>query len=77
MFFSAKQKELRKLQLCGNDLPWVNEGKHLGVNIHTSIDNLLGRDIKEKRAQYIQRNNELLQEFAFASNQTKMKINRI
>lgn len=38
---------------------------------------MLSQDIREKRARYIQRNNELMQEFAFADSSTKTSINNI
>ena len=34
-------------------------------------------DILQKRARYIQRNNEILQEFHFANPETKLKLNNI
>ena len=58
-------------------LPWVDYGKHLGIKIQNKPGNLIRQDIREKRAQYIQRTNELLQEFSFASPETKCNINRI
>ena len=59
--------------LCGNPLPWVKYGKHLGMKIQDLPGNLLSQDVKEKRAQFIQRNNELMQEFSFAAPYTKKK----
>ena len=38
---------------------------------------IITQDMKEKRAQYIQRNNELMQEFSYAHSATKTKINSI
>ena len=38
---------------------------------------ILNQDVKEKRAQYIQRDNELMQEFPFAHSSTKCNINAI
>ena len=72
-----KEKELRNLELCGNQLPWVKNGKHLGMRIDAERNNVLTKDIIEKRAQYIQRNNELVQEFSYASSSTKAYINRV
>ena len=77
MAFCSKERNLPKLTLCGNDLPWVGSGKHLGVKIVNKPANIIGQDIKEKRAQYIQRNNELAQEFSYANCVTKANINRI
>ena len=77
MAFLHKERELRKLKLCGNDLPWVQKGKHLGVKIENKKNQILKGDIMEKRASYIQRNNELMQEFWFTHSSTKAFINRV
>ena len=63
--------------LCGNPLPWVESGKHIGTKIENKVRIIMGQDMNEKRAQYIQRNNELMQEFTFADCVTKTKINSI
>ena len=76
MAYLMKPRELRKLRLCGNELPWVPNGKHLGMRIDAEKENILTKDVIEKRALYIQRNNELLQEFAYTSCSTKAFINR-
>jgi hypothetical protein len=57
-------------------LPWVKAGKHLGNNITNSCDGMK-QDIKIKRAAFIDKNNELNQEFAFAHPLTKVKMNNI
>ena len=75
--FCLKERVLPRLKLRGNDLPWVNTGKHLGIKIKNNPRNVIGQDIMEKRAQFIQRTNELSQEFAYASCDTKCQINRI
>lgn len=75
--FLLKDRALTCLNLCNNDLPWVSSAKHLGTKLENRLNNILAQDIKEKRAQYIQRNNELCQEFAFAHWSTKVKINNI
>ena len=77
MAYLRKKRKLPCLSLCGNKLPWVKHGKHLGMRIDACEDNLLTRDIIEKRARYIQRNNELVQEFAYTSCNTKAFINRV
>ena len=76
MAFLLKNRELRKLKLCGNELPWVNTGRHLGMRLDNGSD-IFQRDILEKRARYIQGNNQLMQEFAFADSSTKILINTI
>ena len=50
---------------------------YLGINLENKPGCILNQDMKQKYAQYIQRNNELMQEFAFASGTTKTKINSI
>ena len=77
MAFLNKSRPLRKLKLCGNELPWVEKGKHLGVKVTNDTRNILGDDIMEKRARYIQSNNELMQEFSFSHSRTKVFINRV
>ena len=57
--------------------PWVDTAKHLGITIDSKSVSIPSQDMKQKRAQYIQRNNELLQEFSFANGFTKSKINSI
>ena len=56
MAFLQKKRNIRKLSLCGNPLPWVESGKHLGT-IENKVCSTLGQDMNEKRVQYIQRNN--------------------
>ena len=76
MAFLKKERQLRGLKLCNNVLPWVGTGKHLGMRID-NIKDIFNRDILEKRARYIQGNNQLMQEFSFASCLTKIFIIRI
>ena len=64
------------MKLCGNTLPWEKSAKHLGNKIENVMDGLK-QDMKEKRARYISRNNEILQEFGFAHPRTKFTINKI
>ena len=57
--FLVKDREVtRKMKLCGNLLPWVFSGKHIGNKIITD-KNITRQDIKEKRARYIGYNNEI------------------
>ena len=77
MAFLRKKRDLPDLTLSGNPLPWVEAGKHLGMKIENKVGRILNQDIREKRAQYIQRNNELMQEFSFAHSSVKAKINYI
>ena len=58
--FLKKNRELGPLLLCGNPLPWVDSGKHLGNYIETKSRGMK-MDISVKRAQFISKNNEILQ----------------
>ena len=51
-------------------------GKHLGMMLENKI-NGLKKDIPIKRAQFINKNNEILQEFHFSHPSIKIKINNI
>ena len=64
------------VELCGVPLPWVDGGLHLGNNLSNQT-NIMGQDIKIKRAQFINKNNELNQEFWFSHPSTKITINQI
>ena len=66
MAFLQKKRGLNKLKLCDDLLPWVVIGKHVGTRIENKPDNILNQDMKEKRTQYIQQNDELMQDFSFA-----------
>ena len=74
--FGVKRAILPDLKLCGNSLPWVNQIKHLGTTISNG-GRLTDQDVKIKRAQYINKNIELRQEFHFASSRTLMQVNEI
>ena len=77
MAFQSRKQEVRKLELNGKDLPWVNTLKHLGSTITNDIGELMNQDLAEKRAMYISRNNELSQEFFFAHHKNKIWINNV
>ena len=74
--YQNKPSEVTPVQLCGNNLPWVDSGKHLGNILENKIDGLQ-KDIMVKRAKYINRQNNLNQEFYFAHPITKFKVNSI
>ena len=80
IIFNNSQKELNvtKVHLDGNPLPWIDNAKYLGNKITNKI-NGLNEDILVKRARFIERNSELLQEFHFANANSEMlcKLNRI
>ena len=74
MAFLKEKRTLKNMTLCRKKLPRVESAKHLGNTIVNNIDGMI-KDIIEKRAQYLTRNNELLQEFSFAHPTTKCLIN--
>ena len=76
MSFLQKMRPLKDMTLYGKKLPWVYYFIHLGNTIVNNIDGM-SQDILEKRAQYIVKNNELVQEFSFAYPSTKCLINNI
>ena len=61
MSFIKRNRVLKPIKLCDNDLPWVNEIKHLG-NMITNDRDIMAQDILQKRAAYTNQNHELLQE---------------
>ena len=73
MTFTKKKTLLKDIILNGKVLPWVTSAKHLGCKI-TDNTNGLSKDIMEKQAQYINRANELDQEFHFAHTSTRVLI---
>jgi hypothetical protein len=79
--FLQKERVVRPVVLCGNDLPWVSSCKHLGnriVNTETAeADDIRCQDVKSKRASFINKNNELIQEFHFAHPKTRNRVNII
>ena len=79
--FLQKERHIMPVQLCGNDLPWVKNCKHLGNIIVSSEDadygDIRSQDIKTKRARFIERNNEAIQEFHFSHPRTLVRLNSI
>ena len=76
MAFTKKERDLRSMMLCGNSLPWVKSMRHLGNKIEDKIDGTR-QDMREKRSQFIQKNNEICQEFYFADSTTKIRLNNM
>ena len=74
--FLKQKRELPRLKLCGNNLPWVKSGKHLG-NVIDDEMNGMKTDMKAKRAMYIAKNNQLAQEFHFCHPQTQFHLNYV
>ena len=74
--FLKNPRDLPKLMLCGNELPWVDRLKHLGNTINDSING--GQlDTKIKSACYVQNNVSLNQEFDFSHPKSKLTVNSI
>ena len=76
MAFLKTPRELPRLLLCGTPLPWVDKVKHLG-NIITNTRDGTQADIKMKAAKFIDKNNNICQEFYFAHPVSKVKVNNI
>ena len=68
-----RPRDLPNLQACGNDLC---SGKHLGNTVENKIDGTK-LDLKQKKANYISKENELLKEFSFAHPETLLKVNQV
>ena len=71
-----RHRELPQLKLCGTGLPWVSHGKHLGNTIENKMDGMK-MDLKQKKAAYITKNNELLQEFGSDHPETLLRMKQI
>ena len=76
MAFLKTPRELPRLLLCGTPLPWVDKVKHLG-NIITNTRDATQADIKMKAAKFIDKNNNICQEFYFAHPVSKVKVSNI
>ena len=76
MSFSKTDRIVKNIKLYGNDLPWVTSIQHLGSKIENRTKGTT-LDLMEKRAMFINRNNELIQEFHFAHPITLIRANNI
>ena len=76
MSILKKDREIKNITLGGKQLPWVTSAKHLGCKL-TSTTGALTNDLMEKRAVFINKVNELNQEFFFAHSMTRVRINNI
>ena len=74
--FLFKERPIQPVYLCGVPLPWVKSGKHLGNNLTDRCDGKK-QDMKVRRAAFIDKNNDLNQEFAFCHPVAKIKMNLI
>ena len=77
MAFLNKERNLTNMRQNGKELPWVKSAKHLGCKVATEEGGNLRSDLMEKRAVYINKVNELTQEFHYAHPTTKVRINNI
>ena len=68
-------RAVRAVTLNGDDLPCKDEVNHLGTTLSSSCST--SKDTTIKRAKFIQRCYEINQEFAFASEEVKLKMLRI
>ena len=76
MAILKKDREIKNITLGGKQLPWVTSAKHLGCKL-TNTAGALTDDLMEKRAVFINKVNELNQEFHFAHPTTKIGVNNI
>ena len=76
MALLKKERPLKDMTLCGKKLPWIQYARHIGNTIVNNID-CMGQDIIEMRAEYITRNNKLLQELSFVLPSTECQINNV
>ena len=74
--FLKNTHNLKNIQLGKFELPWVQSTKHLGNKIMTT-SNGMDQDVLDKRAAYISKNNELLQEFHLAHPSALVNVNNI
>ena len=74
--FLYKKRELPKLKLCGDDLPWVDVCKHLGNNVVNKYDGMK-QDILIKRGIMVTKNIELNQEFFSSHPVSRVNVNQI
>ena len=74
MAFTKKNKTLRRIKFNGKELPWADSSKHLGAKL-TNASNGLAQDLMEKREIFVNKVNELCQEFHYATSSTKININ--
>ena len=71
-----KEINVGDVNLCGVPLPCVKTGKHLGNHLSNKCDGMKS-DIRIKRAMFIDKNNDLNQEFGFSHLIVKVKMNLI
>ena len=73
--FLQRDKDIRPVRLCGNELPWVKSCVHLGNTIVSDKGrDIRSQDVKNKRAAFINKTNNILQEFHFSHPKTRTKL---
>ena len=71
-----KKRVIRNMTLNNKNLPWVSSVKHIGTTITEALNDM-GQDLLEKRAQYVAKTNELMQEFHYAHPSTKTMLSNV
>ena len=74
--FGNKDKAmLSKVSLNGDTLPWKEKVNHLGTTLSSNMST--APDVMQKRAKFIQTCYNLIQEFFFAEEETKLRMLRL
>jgi hypothetical protein len=74
--FLQDVRVVRPFVLCGNQLTWVKSCKHLGNTIVTNAGgDIRNQDVKNKRADFIDNTNDIIQGFSFAYPKTRAEVN--
>ena len=74
--FLQRDRVINLMVLCGNELPWIKSCNHLGITIvSVGGGDIRSQDVRNKRAAFINRNNDILQEFHFAHPMTTAEVN--
>ena len=74
--FEVNPQKVTDIKLGGNILPWASNGNHLMIQINSKIDDL-SHDILRKRASFIQRNDEIIQETPKTHSKLRCEINTL
>ena len=72
VFTKKCMQEPKCIKLDGNNLPWVDNIKHLGHVLQR--DNSMRLDMTQKRGQFIGKTNSLLQELGHVSHHVVLKL---
>ena len=74
-FNDKKWKDLPKMKLNGDELPWKEQHKHLGNKLHCSGN--MEQDAREKRGRFVSNAMDLNQQYSFASTEVKLRMLRL